>query len=422
MGWNGRRVLGAVVVGAAIVASTAGPVGATPGDLDPTFSGDGMAVTKFNQGAYAETVALQSDRKIVVGGYTSPVGGNEAWALVRFLPDGTLDQTFGKQGRVVTNWTGADDELWGLVVLGNDKIVAAGSASGQMAVARYTRSGFLDTTFGGGDGEVTIDFTPSHDRAWDIQTAPGGKLVVAGQAGPASQSMVALARLKPGGALDHSFSGDGMATEDVNGLSSLAWDVLVQADGSIVAAGAANGATDKTMVTKFTEAGEVDTSFGENGSWVATSPGNAYANAIVQLASGKYMVAAAVGSFPYDVGLFRFLATGREDDTFGASGLVAHDFGGSETPTDLRLVGTRLVVSLTETPVASSSFSAAVARMQPSGAPDTAFGDQGLAVSGLTRSRGDALAIQANGRILVVGPAYGSGQTGRFGATRFLRT
>src|SRR5262249_41876194 len=156
-----------------------------------------------------------------------------------------------------------------------------------------------------------------------------------------------LARLTPGGALDDSFSGDGRATEDVDGLPSLAWDVLVQTDGSIVATGAANGAMDQVMVTKFTEAGEVDTSFGDQGSWIATSSQNAYANAIVQLASGKYLVVAAVGTFPYDVGLFRFLATGQEDDTYGTSGLVTSDFGGSETPTDFGRVGKRFVISLT---------------------------------------------------------------------------
>src|SRR5206468_4037229 len=73
---------------------------------------------------------------------------NDAWAVVRFKPNGRLDSTFGNGGKVVTNWSGANDEAWGVLVLRNGKIVVAGYARGTFAAARYTPTGQVDTSFG----------------------------------------------------------------------------------------------------------------------------------------------------------------------------------------------------------------------------------------------------------------------------------
>jgi uncharacterized delta-60 repeat protein len=406
-----------------MVVAVAGPASAAPGDLDPTFSGDGQAATAFSHGSAAATsVAVQRDGKIVVAGYVRLSGGhlNDRWALARYKPGGALDQASGTNGLVVTDWTKDDDEAWGVVVLGNGRIVAGGYAGGKFAADRYTSSGHLDPTFGGGDGKVTVDFGKFQDQAWDVAKAPGGKIVLAGQAGPAAHSVVAIARLDADGTLDHSFSGDGKATEDVFGGPSYAWDALPRPDGSIVVTGNANGGTnDAAMVTEFTPTGGVDTTFGDTGAWIASAPANAYANAIVRLASGKFMVVAAVGqSNVYDVGLFRFLANGRQDDTFGSSGLVTRNFGSSQLPTDLQRSGKLLLVSFTRVR-SNHPNQMAVARLKTNGTPDTTFGHQGLAVAGLPAASGEGLGIESDGKIVAVGGSFKVG-TDRFGVARFL--
>jgi uncharacterized delta-60 repeat protein len=417
-----RRHWAALGAALMMVAVLAGPASAAPGDLDSSFGGgDGQATAKFLQGSSsAEAMALQSGG-IVAAGYLDLSSTNVAWALTRFTPSGVLDTTFGNGGRVVTDWTPGDDEAWGIVVLGNGKIVVAGFAGGSFAVARYTASGHLDHTFGGGDGKATADFTPNHDQAWDVVKAPGGKVVLVGQAGPSSHPVVAVARFDSSGKLDAGFSGDGKATEDVFGGPSLAWDALARPDGSVIVTGQANGGSfDDVMVTKFTDAGHVDGSFGDTGAWEATTPDNAYANAIVRLASGKLMVVAAVGDNAggFDVGLFRFDSNGHEDDSFGTSGLVATDFGSDEFPTDMQRAGSKLVISMRRI-VSGQPGQMGVARMLGSGAPDAGFGDGGLATASLPNASGEALAIQSNGRIVAAG---GSRKTAkdRFAVARFL--
>jgi uncharacterized delta-60 repeat protein len=364
-------------------------------------------------------VALQSGGRIVEAGYVDLSPTNVAWALARFTRSGALDTSFGNGGLVVTDWTPGDDEAWGLVVLGNDKIVAAGFAGGSFAAARYTPSGHLDHTFGGGDGKVTVNFTPAKDAAWDLAKAPGGKLVLVGQAGPAAHPVVAVARLSADGTLDHAFSGDGKATEDLG--PSYGWDGIVLGDGSVIVTGNANGGTfAEVMITKFTSAGKVDGSFGDSGSWIAAAPNDAFANAVVRMASGKYMVGASVGNGTgsYDVGLFRFDANGHEDGTFGTQGLVIRDFGGRELVTDMKRTGSKLVIALNWTGQGGVTDQIGVARVLSSGSPDAGFGHQGLAVSTLPEAGGETMVVQGDGKILAGGDSRTTKD--RFAVARFL--
>jgi uncharacterized delta-60 repeat protein len=417
-----KAVITSVAVAALIVVAVAGPAWAAPGDLDPSFSGDGQATATFSQGpSSAEATAIQHDGRVVTAGYIDLGGSNWEWALSRFKPNGQLDPTFGNGGRVVTDWTAGDDEAWGVVVLGNGKIVAGGFAGGKFAAARYTTAGHLDHAFGGGDGKVTVDFGPGAEQAWDVAKAPGGKIVLGGQAGPASHTVVALAQLNADGTLDHGFDGDGKATEDIG--PSFAWDLLPRPDGSIVVTGNADGGTHAAaMITRFTSTGAVDTSFGDAGSWTASAPDDAYANAVVRTSSGKFLVVAAVrvGSSQFDLGLFRFKSTGQVDDAFGSNGLATMDFESSELPTDLQRSGSKFLISLSRFRTGQLE-QMAVVRAKADGSPDTTFGDLGLAVAKLKIASGEALAIQQDGRIVVAGIAAGSGAD-RMAVARFLPT
>src|SRR5437667_332427 len=68
------------------------------GTLDPSFGTAGFAVTDFPGGErddVAHAIALQPDSKIIVAGTSSPVEGLPEFAVARYLPNGTLDSTFG---------------------------------------------------------------------------------------------------------------------------------------------------------------------------------------------------------------------------------------------------------------------------------------------------------------------------------------
>ena len=133
---------------------------AREGDLDTSFGGDGKVITNFGDSSQASAVAIQPDGKIVVAGEVWVQGVRDI-GLVRYLPDGTLDRTFGDFGRVITDFSHGVNAVSALVLQPDGKIVVAGTAvfnrSDAFALARYLPDGTRDLTFGS-NGTVITDF------------------------------------------------------------------------------------------------------------------------------------------------------------------------------------------------------------------------------------------------------------------------
>jgi uncharacterized delta-60 repeat protein len=191
------------------------------GSLDSTFSGDGMVRFGFGAGRHdsATDLAIQNDGKIVVVGYTSDLNNdNGNFAVARLNSNGKLDTTFSRDGRQSTNF-GADDMAFAMALQSDGKIVVLGrkysaTTPTSVALARYNTDGGLDTTFNG-TGKKAFSFMPgTFSYASDLIIQPDGKIVVAGAINTYD---FAIARLKSGGSLDTTFSGDGKATVDFGG-------------------------------------------------------------------------------------------------------------------------------------------------------------------------------------------------------------
>lgn len=151
------------------------------GTLDTTFSGDGRVNTDLGGTGVARAVALQADGKIIAAGNPFSVAdGHTNFGLVRYLPDGALDTTFGGDGRVTTDF-GSTSEAFAVILQPDAKIVAAGHAVGVFALARYLPNGTLDTTFSD-DGLVTTSFgADDSSRIRGLVIQPNdGRLVAVG--------------------------------------------------------------------------------------------------------------------------------------------------------------------------------------------------------------------------------------------------
>jgi uncharacterized delta-60 repeat protein len=140
------------------------------GDLDITFDGDGKVTTDFGSNLYdrANSIAIQSDGKIVVAGESSN-GSNPDFALARYNSDGSLDTAFDGDGKVTTAVGSFDDYANSVAIQSDGKIVVAGSSyngsNTHFALSRYNSDGSLDTTFDG-DGKVTlVEFTKGLESA-----------------------------------------------------------------------------------------------------------------------------------------------------------------------------------------------------------------------------------------------------------------
>src|SRR5262245_34015152 len=149
------------------------------GALDATFGAKGVLTRPFAGAyAYADEVAIQPDRRIIVFGTAHASSGVASdFAMVRLLPNGDLDPTFGDDGFVTTDFGRRYDEGLALALQDDGRIVAAGSSTGQASIARYLPDGTLDGSFDG-DGRVRIRMG-TDVRARDLAIQPNGKILVA---------------------------------------------------------------------------------------------------------------------------------------------------------------------------------------------------------------------------------------------------
>ena len=229
------------------------------GTLDTTFNGTGRVLTDISIGSvdFATAVVIQSDGKIVVGGRSEASGIRFDFSLVRYNPNGTFDLTFNTTGKVVTDFTGSgsDDTLQALAIQSNGKIVAAGrsDASGHpsFAMARYTTTGILDSTFNV-TGKVLTAFDSGNAMANAVVIQSDGKIVAAGSFadGISNHSDFALARYNTDdGTLDTTFNSTGKVVTNIGGFE-IAYGVGIQSDGKIVAAGYSdvNGTSDFALL------------------------------------------------------------------------------------------------------------------------------------------------------------------------------
>jgi uncharacterized delta-60 repeat protein len=165
------------------------------GNLDPSFGSGGALLTDMLTGMGGDSrvaaLAIQPSGKIVAAGYASIRGFYSDFALARYTDNGTLDPTFGTGGKVLTD-LGGTAGIASLVAQTNGRIVAGGTAGGDFAVARYTDNGSLDQTFGAG-GTVLTDLG-GYDALSAIVVQPNGKIVAAGSSNAHGTLDFALAR------------------------------------------------------------------------------------------------------------------------------------------------------------------------------------------------------------------------------------
>ncbi|MBI4336543.1 MAG: IPTL-CTERM sorting domain-containing protein [Chloroflexi bacterium] len=202
------------------------------GTLDTSFGAGGKVATDFGGDDGGYSVAVQGDGKIVVAGY-SYTGGTLNFALARYNASGSLDASFGTGGKVATDF-GGHDYGRSVAIQGDGRIVVAGySNTGgtlNFALARYNASGSLDASFGTG-GKVATDFG-GYDYGRSVAIQGDGRIVVAG----AASSNFAVARYNANGSLDASFGTGGKVTTDFGG-DDAGYSVAIQSDGRIVVAG-----------------------------------------------------------------------------------------------------------------------------------------------------------------------------------------
>jgi uncharacterized delta-60 repeat protein len=390
-----------IVLVAVLLLALPGLARAAPGDLDPSFDGDGMRTFGGLSSDVANAVLVQPDGKLVLVGYG---GGN--FAVTRLNPDGSFDTGFGDGGMSGADFGGVDS-AYAAALQADGKIVVAGHTelNKDIAVARFHPNGSLDGSFdpGGTDGPGKKTFGHGgYDIANAALVQPDGKIVVAG-AGNANRDF-AVARLNPDGSYDSSFDGDGIAAADFGG-SDLGYAAALQPDGKILVAGQTASVEGDVAIARFNPTGPADTTLDRTFNGAGTKRfgygGFDSARAVLVQPDGKIVVAGN-GAPNRDVAVTRLNADGSFDTGFGDGATAWADFGGSDFGYAAALQPDGKIVVAGERSGDDDDF--AIARLQPGGALDATFSVDGrTTVNFGGADSGNALALQADGRIVVAG-------------------
>lgn len=420
--------IGRTMLLAAALLTRAAPAPAAPGDLDATFGDHGrvsLAIGVF--GAQGRSVIEQPDGKLVIAGVAAG-----QFTIARLTRAGALDTGFASDGVVSLDFGGFDDVAYVVVRQSDGKLVVAGAAGvagaadeaedfHEIGLVRFTSNGTLDASFGT-NGKVTLDLGGTDDFASGLVEQPDGKLVVAGATNSSGTYRMAFARFNADGTTDTSFGDGGANIVDLGaGTESRATWLVRQADGGLVAGGmaVASGGTSDFAVVRLTADGDLDSTFDGDG-WGVTDIGGGAdsASSVALQPDGKLLLvgsASSTGDGLPDAALLRLNVDGSIDQVFGSAGKTVVDLGDQST---LGAVVTqsngKLVATGTRGPAICCSDDVEptdmiLVRFDADGSLDKAYGVDGVTTADFGRqdfyaiSTGVALIQQVDGRYVAVG-------------------
>jgi len=390
--------------------------------LDSTFGVNGHTIADItsNKDFVQNHIAMQSDGKIVIATssltYFNGTEYNYDFCIIRYNTDGTIDNSFGEAGIVITDLGSPNDIPLDIVTDFYDRIVVAGTStipgSWNSIVVRYNPDGSLDSDFGN-NGIVTENLSIM-DIFYSIELQPDGKIL----AGGIGNFKGSLYRFLTDGSLDSSFGDSGKTSLQFGEVTGIR-DIAYTDDGYIIVAGNIGGAINDGFVAKLNPDGSLNISFASNGKYIVNYGSNEFINAVGCQSDGKIILAGTIGyespSIPMfgDFLLTRLLPNGIPDLTFNNSGVVTIKFGvgysineccsvSINANNDIFAVGYTDNLQLTNSRIA-------LAKLTANGSLDFTYGSNGKVISefGSSKEKGMGSLLDYNDKLVVSG-IYGA--------------
>jgi uncharacterized delta-60 repeat protein len=417
-------------------------VEAAAGGLDLSFGNGGKVTLDFGEtspnGTFFPTrdevsdMALQADGKVIVVGGTFGFFTGGGGAVVRYNANGSLDTTFGSGGKVIRSGVGFS----AVAIQRDGRIVTAGGNGLDFIAARYNTDGSPDTTFGT-NGLVIVALVPRgyalYATGQDVGVQPDGKIVILGYVSKGSDNDYdfALVRLNSDGSLDTTFGVDGKVTTDFTPLrvppfvrsEDWAFSLAIQNDGKIVAAGTGNDGRGYYYfaLARYRTDGSLDPAFGMGGRILMDPsgpgtiiPGGQISGIAVQSDGRIVAVGYSGGPMPFPntyITITRFNGDGTLDMHFGTGGVIKEAFGSSFNmgqAVAIQRNGKIVVVGASSSIDSFPVGAIAIARYQIDGTLDLSFGNGGKVFVGFGQNNVDetgmkSVTIQPDGKILMAG-------------------
>lgn len=394
--------------------------------LDSSFGKDGISTFSLSAGVdRGEIVATLPDGKILVTAVTN-LQSNSNIALLRINANGLLDETFGKKGKTVFD-SGGKDGVFGLVVQSDSKIVLGGfsekNGNRNFLLIRFLPDGNLDKSFGT-EGITVLDFGGS-DEIHYLALGKNDAIIGVGFSEQKEKSDLIIARFLSDGKVDPSFGDNGVIQENFSDHTK-GFGLALDSNNKIVATGSTrkNGAEKDCFVARFLESGKKDEAFGKNGFVpVSFSQDKEDECAAVTVQKDRKILAAGFArktEQDLDYAITRLNTDGSLDMTFGDPlkagyqnpfGKFIIDFKkGFDIAHAISVDHSGRIYVSGETQLDPSfplvnSLRYSILRLTPEGRQDNSFGENGLLIIDTGQKPGGtmSMALDGNGKILLTG-------------------
>ena len=390
----------------------------TNGVPDVSFDNDGIIASKFDSSNDLCTkILIQPDDKIITVGVKKTVAmntiGKELIAISRTNTDGSLDTTFSNNGKVISDLGQDYSKIKNATLQQDGKILVSceiatfGNSSYEYFLIRYNNNGSLDTTFGN-NGKTTTDYLTA------VLSLPDGKIIVASLVYDAQNNpFLNLKRLNNNGSLDSTF--DNNLLVNINGISASIYSTL-QLDGKIVVVTSILNQDGKVGFYKirYNSDGTIDTSYAYG---LNVFEYNSYASGIFLRNDGKIYITGKSTSYdPINQFSFsEFLVAcydlnGNLDPNYGVNGVAKSLIGNvyNIIQSVVMQPDGKFIVTLTKpeqnpanpTP---ETFNVVVSRFNFQGGNDVDFGTNGVIETSFFDSYDEAfsVALQSDNKIVI---------------------
>lgn len=390
-----------------------------PGTLDATFAQSGFSI--IDRSTFESNLAftVQPDGKVVAVGFTEEAGESK-FTVLRYLPDGTLDETFANQGVMEATFFPSTNVAQAVTLQSDGKILVAGYATNiqwptffneELVIVRLHPNGSRDSTFGtNGTAILNLGY---NERPVGIRLTNNDKILVAGNVFQDISSNFFVARLSTDGKVDPTFGINGIRQVFItNGLWNYCQAMEIQPDGKILLAGeaeASGGKTDFALI-RLNADGSYDATFSGDGKAINNISPTDHdgAQAMLLMPNGKIMLGgyAVTPDNRTEIAFTRFNSDGSVDNSFGNAGQVLTQIGtdyGSIADMSLSLLGNIVVAGTAQRHPGYFDFF--LAKYSPDGSLDNGFGDQGIVYTDFDGHYDGIAAAQIlpDGKILVAG-------------------
>lgn len=388
------------------------------GSLDAGFGKNGKAITDFGGAKdFATCIALQTDNKIIVGGYVT-LAAKQYFALARYKANGKLDGSFGNGGKVTTGFEGINEVYLESITLQPDqKIIAGGylidGEYDNFVLVRYKADGHPDSTF----GENAIIITPltaTESKVTSVVVEPGGAILVAGNI----NCKPAVRRYEPGGVPSLFFAQLGIDVSDLDDECYHVNSMFLFATGHLLLSGENTGTSDNMFLMELDPEGngKVDSAFGTNGIVKTNISDTSGVFASLLQPDGKILVAGfaiATGTGFREFLVARYKPTGVLDSSFGANGVTLVPFSANAVAKSISLESDGKII-ITGNVYAENADKIVWFVLDSNGTVDLSYGNGSGEVI-LDNANGDdavASVIQPDGKLVIAGYTLSSDSTG----------